>query len=78
MDMLFIQNKRRGFEKGLADKRGWHGEILRMPGMRASFLHPFSYPPPQEKEDTILGTILPVFWALLVANPLPPTPFRNL
>ena len=32
-------------EKGLADRRGWHGEILRMPGIQASCLHPFAYAP---------------------------------
>ena len=31
--------------------------------------------PPYEKGDTILGTFFTVFWGLLVANPLPPTPF---
>ena len=34
---------------------------------------------PYEQEKTILGdNVFAVFWALLVANPLPPTPFRNL
>ena len=44
--------------------------------MQASFLHPFS----QEVKgtDTLPGTIVfAVFWAVLVANPLLPTPFSE-
>ena len=31
-----------------------------------------------EKESTILGDNFAAFWTLSFANPLPPTPFRNL
>ena len=48
-------------------KRGWRTEgvaeeILPMPQIQASFLHPFSYPPPYEKGGTILETF---FWCTL-------------
>ena len=32
----------RAFEKGLTDRGCWHGGILPMPEIQASFLHPFS------------------------------------
>ena len=54
-------------KKGLADGEGWREEIRPMPEIEASFMHPFSYAPLRRKG--------PVFRGLLVANPLPPTPF---
>ena len=64
-------------------KRGWRTEGV---GARKSLprhnFRPFFCPllpmPPYEKENTIPGTFSVVFWVLLVANPLPRTPFRNL
>ena len=34
--------------------------------------------PRSQKGTHFLGSIFAVFWALLAANPLPPTPFANL
>ena len=63
----------RSFEKGLADAGGWREEILPVPQIQASQFWAY------EKWDTILGTFFfAVFWGLLVANHLPPTPLRNL
>ena len=67
----------RSFEKGLADGGGWREEILPMMQIQASFLHPFSCPP-YEKGTQFGGHFVAVFWALLGANALPPTRFRNL
>ena len=33
----------RGFEKRLADRGGWREEILPLPQIQASFLHPLSF-----------------------------------
>ena len=62
-------------------------ELLRTEGVRAkkSFPHrgfgPFSVPfflcPLMSRRPQFWGTILAVFWVLLVANPLPPTPFET-
>ena len=68
----------RDFEKGLADRGGWREEIHPMPEVEASFLHPFSYAPPGRRDTHFWTIFWPVLWGLLVANPLPPTPFRNL
>ena len=64
-------------------KRGWRTQGV---GARKSLPHhkfrPFSAPlflcPLMSRRTQFWGTFLAVFWALLVANPLPPTPFRNL
>ena len=66
------------FRKGLADKRGWRQEILPVPEIEASFLHPFAYAPLGEGEHISGELFCLLFWAPLVANPLPSTPFRNL
>ena len=68
----------RGFEKGLADRGGWREEILAMPEIQASFLHPFSCSSLRKRWAQFWGTIFAAFGGLSVANPLPPTPFRNL
>ena len=52
----------RSFEKGLADRGGWREEILPMPEIEASFLHPFSYAPSGEEEHTCLENLLAVFF----------------
>ena len=46
------------FRKGVgADRGGWHEEILPMPQVKASFLHPFSYAPLGEE-----GHFRRTFW----------------
>ena len=59
----------RSFEKGLADRGGWRQDILPMPEIEASFLHPFSYAPLGE-EGHFWRTLLP---ALGVVGCPPPT-----
>ena len=59
------------FQKGLADRGGWRKEI-------PPFSAPFSLCPLMSTRTQFWGRIFAVFWVLLVANPLPPTPFRNL
>ena len=68
----------RSFEKGLAERGGWHEEILHRPEIQASFLYPFSYAPLGEGGTYFWRTFWALFGGLFVANPLPPTPFRNL
>ena len=60
--------------KGLADGGGWREEILPMPQIKASFLHLFHFLL-MTRRTQFWGPFFAVFWALLVANPLPPTPF---
>ena len=61
-------------------KRGWRTEGVggRKPIDSGLFLDPFSYAPLMSRRKQFWGTIFAVFWALWVANPLPPTPVRNL
>ena len=68
----------RGFEKGLAERGHWREEIRPMPEIQVSFLHPLSYSSLRRRWTQFWGTIFAAFGALSVANPLPPTPFRNL
>ena len=56
-----VRNTIRGFEKGLADTGGWREELLPMPEIEASFLHPFSYSPLGEGGTHFWRTFLPVF-----------------
>ena len=66
-------------KKGLVDRGGCRADILPMPEIEASFLNPFPMSPPFGEGGHISGErVLSVFGGLLVANPLPPTPFRNL
>ena len=65
-------------KKGLAGRGGWREEILPMSVIQTSFLCPFSYATLRISGTYFWASICAVFWALLVANPLPPTPFRNL
>ena len=64
-------------------KRSWRTEwvgreeVIQRPETQASFLYPFPYAPFREGGH-ISGQLLgALFGALFVANPLPPTPFRN-
>ena len=68
----------RSFEKGLAVRGGWRAELLPMPGIPTSFLCPFSYATLGRSGTHFCGPMFAVSGALLVANPLPPTPVRNL
>ena len=54
---------------------GWRKHILPKPEMQASFLHPFSYPPSNQKGHNSGERSFAVFWALLVAKPPPANPF---
>ena len=64
--------KIRSFEKGLADRGGWREEILPMPEIEASSLHPFSYAPLGEGGH-ISGEPFWRFWGVCVS----PTPSRQ-
>ena len=46
------RTKIRSLEKGLADGGGWREEILPMPHVQASFMHPFFQFPPNEGRRT--------------------------
>ena len=52
------QSKNQKFRKGLADSGGWREETLPMPGIEASFLHPFSFAPLRRMGTHFLRT----FW----------------
>ena len=65
------------FRKGVGGQRVWHKEIHPTPQAQAFFCTLF-LSPLMSRRTQARGTIFAVFWALLVANPLPPTPFRNL
>ena len=71
----------RGFEKGLADRRGWCEEILPMPddaGRRPDlFSSQFFLCTLRRRGTQFWELFCAVFWALLGANPLPPTPFAK-
>ena len=61
-----------------SDRGVWREEALQRPEIQASFLYPFSYAPLGEW-GCISGELFGLFFrGLFVANPLPPTPFRNL
>ena len=64
--------KIRSFEKGLADRGGWHEEILHLPEIQASFLYPFSYALLGEG-----GHISGELFGLFLAVRLSPTPSRQ-
>ena len=69
------------FRKGVGGQRvGARNlkEVPLTPLLQAFFLPPFSFAPLAIEEHNSGGNLFAVFWALLVANPLPPTPFRNL
>ena len=64
-------------------KRGWRTEGVgpRNPSHTMDsglFSAPFFLSPLMSRRTQLCGAIFAVFWALLVADPLPPTPFRNL
>ena len=48
-----------------------------MPRLRHLFCTLLPMPPQAENRDTTLGRFFAVCWALLVTNPLPPTPFAE-
>ena len=58
-------------------KRGWREEILHMPEIQASFLHPVSYAPLGEGGHISGERFLALFGGLFVANPLLPTLFET-
>ena len=62
------------FEKGLADRGGWRKEIP----PTSLFCVLFFLCPLRSRRTLFWETLFAAFRALLVANPLPPTPFRNL
>ena len=70
-------------EKSEVLKRGWRSEeVVAKKSFRCQRLKPLfcaiSPMPPWEKGNTLLENLLGCFGDLFVANPLPPTPFRNL
>ena len=77
-DMLQKAVNIRSFEKGLADRGGWREEILHMPEIQAFFSVPFFLCPLRRRGTHFWRTFWALFGGLFVANPLPPTPFRNL
>ena len=79
-DIYLKAGKIRGVEKGLADRGGGGGarKSFPMPEIQASFLHPFPYASLRRRETQFWATIFAALGALSVANPLPPSPFRNL
>ena len=74
---MAAQGQLKGFEKGLADRGGWREEILPMQEVQASFCTLFIISPLGEVGHTSGDSSCCVL-ALLVANPLPPTPFPSL
>ena len=65
------------FQKGVGGQRGLAPKNLDMPGVEASFLHPFFLCPLRRRGRHFWRTFLAVFGGLLVANSLPPSPFSK-
>ena len=72
--VLFFQK----FRKGVGGQRGLARGDPSYARDSDLFLCPFSYAILRRRSTQFWGSVLAALWALLVANLLPPTPFRNL
>ena len=75
---ITLPKKNQKFRKGVGGQRGLAQGDPSHARHSHLFAVPFSYATLRRRGTQFWGSIFAVFWALLVANPLPPTPFRNL